>query len=347
VIGRVLPSISWLSDTSDAVIQFPDEIRALADRVEKAAAGIPAMQTATEPGDVVVFMTMLAERRGMELPSPALLALDAQTIAATIPADLWPVACFRIWSAFAYRRLPECSDFRASVADELRERAEAVARLMTAHAKVARRRWLDAEREKADARHCADKTRERARRVPQTDEPAAGISLTERCVSGEGGHVPSPVPGVACPAESRANPSCDRKHNPIPANHDVGNGHSNAGAVQRNAADLPCPAAMPPDHVGYLPPRSRSVRQVVSAPSPASGIGDGFVSDNAARIVGLTSLSPAESRAGTVDDRPAAAGIRGSNLGRNSLCPLPPCLGIRRLSQLSSGLDDRQGSING
>ena len=136
VIRRLLPSISWLMDTPDAAVQYPDEVTALSERVDEAMAELSAMQSSTDPAEVVMFLSMMAERRNMALPAPSLLAMDARAIAAALPADLWPVACDRLWSTFSYRRLPECPDFLAAVADELAERREAAAKIQTAHLKV-------------------------------------------------------------------------------------------------------------------------------------------------------------------------------------------------------------------
>jgi hypothetical protein len=137
-------------------------VAALAGRIEDAVAAVRAMQEPTDVAEIVRFLSMVAERRGMVLPSPSLLALDAKAISAAVPADLWPVACARLWTNFAYRRLPECSDFLAAVADELAERQDAAAKVHTAHLKVQHLRWLAERRRECDARHAADKARERA-----------------------------------------------------------------------------------------------------------------------------------------------------------------------------------------
>jgi len=185
VIRRLLPSLSWLSDTPDAAIQFPDEVAALAHRIEVAVDEVQAMQVPADPAEVVVFLSMMAERRGMALPSPSLLAMDARAIAAAMTADLWPVACARLWSRFAYRRLPECSDFLASVADELAERRDAVAKIQTVHLKVRHLRWLAEKQRECAARHAAEKARERERYAENNtrDLTNAGMKV---CVSASG-----------------------------------------------------------------------------------------------------------------------------------------------------------------
>jgi hypothetical protein len=161
------------------------------------------MQELTDAAEVVRYMSMMAERRGMELPSPSLLALDAKAIAAAMPADLWPVACARLWTNFAYRRLPEPSDFLAAVASELAERRDAAARIHTAHLKVRHLRWLAERRRECDARHAADKARERAL-YPATN--ATNVTNADR------GEEASAADGLRPPVKhgSRVNPPCDR-----------------------------------------------------------------------------------------------------------------------------------------
>ena len=131
-----------------------------------------------DPAEVVMFLSMMAERRNMALPSPPLLAMDARAIAAALPADLWPVACDRLWATFAYRRLPECSDFLAAVTDELAERREAAAKVHTAYLKVRHLRWLSEKRREYDARHAATKLRERSQRVDSNTRDIVRADLT-------------------------------------------------------------------------------------------------------------------------------------------------------------------------
>ena len=105
---RLLPSLSSLIDEN--VAHRREMFLALATRVDAAVTEIRALDVPTDLTEVVTFLTMIAERRGMALPVPTLLALDIQAISQSIPADLFPIACFRIWTRFAYRRLPEPSD---------------------------------------------------------------------------------------------------------------------------------------------------------------------------------------------------------------------------------------------
>jgi len=155
----LLPSLSSLAD--EDVAHRREFFLVLAERVDAAVEELRALDTPTDPAEVVSFMTMVAERRGMTLPSPTLLALDAQTIAAEIPADLFPVACARLWARFAYRRLPEPSDFLAAVKEELAERREAAAKVSTGALKVAHARWLEQKDAEARKRHAMRIERER------------------------------------------------------------------------------------------------------------------------------------------------------------------------------------------
>src|SRR4051795_590587 len=82
------------------------------------------------------FMTMFAERRGFNLPEPALLVMDAHSVAEVIPADLFKLACRRLWAEFRYRRLPEPPDFTQAVSEEIAERREAAARVRSVALKI-------------------------------------------------------------------------------------------------------------------------------------------------------------------------------------------------------------------
>ena len=167
-IRRALPSLCSLAD--EDVIHRPEAFLALADRVDAAMAELTVLDIRADAAEVVKFMVLVAERRGFALPSPALLALDARAVASEMPADLLPLACGRLWARFAYRRLPEPTDFLAAVKDELAERREAAARIKTVALKIQHVHWLEEQRRKADARHAAAKERDSQRRA---DGPAA------------------------------------------------------------------------------------------------------------------------------------------------------------------------------
>jgi hypothetical protein len=165
-----------------------------------------AMQKLTDAAEVVRYLSMMAERRGMNLPSPSLLALDAKAIAAAMPDDLWPVACARLWTNFAYRRLPEPSDFLAAVADELAERRDAAARIHTAHLKVRHLRWLIERRRECDAQHAAIKARERALYPVANATNAANATNVNRGLEASAGDDLRSLVRL----ESRVNPPGDR-----------------------------------------------------------------------------------------------------------------------------------------
>jgi hypothetical protein len=177
---RLLPSLSTLIDEN--VAHRREMFLALATRVDAAVTEIRALDVPTDLTEVVTFLTMIAERRGMALPVPTLLALDIQAISQSIPADLFPIACFRIWTRFAYRRLPEPSDFLTAVKEELDERREAAAKVAVATHKIAHARWLEQKDAEARERHAAAKkveheqmriALERLRRQTEEAEKAA------------------------------------------------------------------------------------------------------------------------------------------------------------------------------
>ena len=133
-IGLLLPSISSLHD--EDVVHRPDLFLELADRVARAVTDLDALETPTEPAEVVGFLAVFAERRGFGLPDPTALAMDARVVAREIPADLFPLACARLWARFRYRRLPEPPDFAMAVQEELDERRAAAARIRTVALKI-------------------------------------------------------------------------------------------------------------------------------------------------------------------------------------------------------------------
>jgi hypothetical protein len=159
-IRRLLPSISWLAEES--VVQYRDDFLAVADRLADALAEVGAMERGANPAEVVMFLAAVAERRGFALPPPAMLAMDARAVAEEIPADLLPLACKRLWGRFAYRRLPEPSDFAKTVEDELRERREAAAKVHTVALKVKTAQMQARWQREAAERHAASRAHERA-----------------------------------------------------------------------------------------------------------------------------------------------------------------------------------------
>ena len=91
-IKRLLPSISSLVD--EDVVHRREMFLEIAERVEAAASELELMNVRAAPAEVIKFMTMFAERRGFNLPEPALLVMDAHSVAEIIPADLFK----RTWS---------------------------------------------------------------------------------------------------------------------------------------------------------------------------------------------------------------------------------------------------------
>jgi len=126
-IKRLLPSISSLAD--EDVVHRREMFLEIAESVQLATSELELMDARASPAEVIMFMTMFAERRGFNLPEPALLVMDASCVADVIPADLLKLACRRLWAGFRYRRLPEPPDFIQAVAEEIAERREAAARV--------------------------------------------------------------------------------------------------------------------------------------------------------------------------------------------------------------------------
>jgi hypothetical protein len=177
-IRRALPSLCSLAD--EDVIHRPEAFLALADRVDAAMAELTVLDIRADAAEVVKFMVLVAERRGFALPSPTLLALDARAVASEMPADLLPLACGRLWARFAYRRLPEPTDFLAAVKDELAERREAAARIKTVALKIQHVHWLEEQRRKADARHAAARERDSQRRPDGPPAPPSAPLIDQQ-----------------------------------------------------------------------------------------------------------------------------------------------------------------------
>jgi hypothetical protein len=92
----------------------PDEIGALADRVEQ------AIGTLTPPigiENVLIGLEKLADRFALELPDAELLEADVRAMA-DWPADRWMAAFEAVWSNFrsGWSRFPTLGDFRDALA---------------------------------------------------------------------------------------------------------------------------------------------------------------------------------------------------------------------------------------
>jgi hypothetical protein len=157
----LLPSLSSLVD--EDVAHRREMFLELADRVDTAARELAALDVRADPSGVVAFLAAFAERRGFELPAPALLAIDARAIAEEIPADLLTLACRRLWAQFRYRRLPEPPDFAQAIREELDARQDAAARIRRFALKVETARMRERLDAAARERHARGKAAERAR----------------------------------------------------------------------------------------------------------------------------------------------------------------------------------------
>jgi len=193
-IGLLLPSISSLHD--EDVVHRPDLFLELADRVARAVTDLDALETPTEPAEVVGFLAVFAERRGFGLPDPTALAMDARVVAGEIPADLFPLACARLWARFRYRRLPEPPDFAMAVQEEIDERRAAAARIRTVALKIRTAQMFARFEAEAADRHARRKQEERARRIhadatsgckeSRRDDPSAISEDQPACVEPRG-----------------------------------------------------------------------------------------------------------------------------------------------------------------
>jgi hypothetical protein len=79
-----------------------------------------------EPGDpeeVLHALEAFAEKRGVRLPAGLALDMDIE-IMARWPSDLFRHSFCRLWEDFPahYRRLPEVSEFKVYIADDLEKR---------------------------------------------------------------------------------------------------------------------------------------------------------------------------------------------------------------------------------
>ena len=102
--------------------------------MDTAATMLPTLFEPTPMGAIEAFLRTFAERKAFPLPKD--LAMDVAAIAESIPADLFPIACQRLWTAFGYRRLPEPPDFLKAVNIELSNRQEAAANIKSMQTKL-------------------------------------------------------------------------------------------------------------------------------------------------------------------------------------------------------------------
>lgn len=129
-----------------------DQAGSIAAAIENARQDLAAMFLPTDPRDVVEFMVRLATRRSFQLPPATDLVADAMAVSTKLPADLFHLASQRLWTDFAYRRLPEPSDFTRAVKDALDSRTNVRAKIERMDKALAGRRQL-AEKVAAHSRH--------------------------------------------------------------------------------------------------------------------------------------------------------------------------------------------------
>lgn len=124
----------------------------MATAIENARQDIGRLFLPTDPRDVALFMTKLATRRNLDLPTIDDLLADALAVSSKLPADLFDLACQRLWTDFAYRRLPEPADFTRAVKDNLDSRIVARAKIERMEKALAARQALK-EKSAAMRRH--------------------------------------------------------------------------------------------------------------------------------------------------------------------------------------------------
>lgn len=96
-----------------------------------------------EPAVVIDLIGKLAERKGVELPSPDLVTLDARLIARELPGHLVWLAFERLYTSFRWPRLPEVGDWMEAVRDELERERQPVMRLKLLRSRLLLRRELE------------------------------------------------------------------------------------------------------------------------------------------------------------------------------------------------------------
>jgi hypothetical protein len=115
----------WSESTGDVGLGW------LTDRdIEVARKELPVAiswaQARLEPGDpedVLEALEAFAMKRGVKLPSGLALDMDIETMARW-PSDLFRQSFSRLWEDFPahYRRLPEVSEFKGYIVDDLEKR---------------------------------------------------------------------------------------------------------------------------------------------------------------------------------------------------------------------------------
>jgi hypothetical protein len=134
---RVRVLAEMLAD--DPGYEPPEAGQALIGQVEGAIAAATALLAPGDPTEVVAGLQVLAERRGLAMPSGFALELDAEIMGGW-PRDLWRKAFRLVWERFEYRRMLEVPDFRRHIAQDLADREAELRRLDMLAKRLSRRR---------------------------------------------------------------------------------------------------------------------------------------------------------------------------------------------------------------
>ncbi|MDR6772744.1 hypothetical protein J2Y49_003488 [Azospirillum sp. BE72] len=183
----------------------PDEIGALADRVEQ------AIGTLTPPigiENVLIGLEKLADRFALELPDAELLEADVRAMA-DWPADRWMAAFEAVWSNFrsGWSRFPTLGDFRDALAalpavgesraaDDLRRLASRLRQEQQLRART------EEQRRRARAREAALAERQRELARCRLADGTATAKGPDPAV-GDDSRMPDPVPVRSSPAAER------------------------------------------------------------------------------------------------------------------------------------------------
>lgn len=141
-------------DSQPTFTMTDDEAMRMVAAIENAQQDLVELFQPTDPRAVVEFMAKIATRRNLVLPAAADLVADAMAVSTKLPADLFDLACQRLWTDFAYRRLPEPADFTRAVKDRLESRTSARAKIEHME-KVLAARQQRAEKIATTSRHLA------------------------------------------------------------------------------------------------------------------------------------------------------------------------------------------------
>ena len=121
-----------------------DDACRIAAAIENARQDLAGLFLPLDPKDVVAFLTKWANRHNLALPTAQDVVADALAVASKLPADLFPLACQRLWTDHAFRRRTlEPTDFTKSVNDRLDSRQDAKAKIERMEMSLAHQRRLN------------------------------------------------------------------------------------------------------------------------------------------------------------------------------------------------------------